>query len=80
LTAAGFTEAVVESHDEALREMIRGIGTRLFATEVLAGLGKLDLAGIDLDAAKRLTKEAMAAIADKRLGYTVVFAAKPTSS
>jgi arsenite methyltransferase len=77
VTAAGFTEVVVESHDEALREMIRGIGTRLFATEVLAGLGKLALVGIDLDAAKRLTKEAMAAITDRRLGYTIVFATKP---
>jgi arsenite methyltransferase len=77
VTAAGFTEVVVESHDEALREMIRGIGTRLFATEVLAGLGKLALVGIDLDAAKRLTKDAMAAITDRRLGYTIVFATKP---
>jgi arsenite methyltransferase len=77
LTAEGFAEAVVEGHDEALREMIRGIGTRLFATEVLAGLGKLDLVGIDLDAAKRLTREAMAAITHKRLGYTIVFATKP---
>ena len=37
--------------------MTRGIRTRLSATEVLAGLGQLDLAGINLKAAKRLTKE-----------------------
>src|SRR5688572_17594964 len=53
LTDAGFIETVVENHDEVLTDMIRGIGTRLFATEVLAGLGKLDLAGIDFAAAKR---------------------------
>jgi ubiquinone/menaquinone biosynthesis C-methylase UbiE len=79
LADAGLTRVVVESHDEALTEMIRGIGTRLFATELLAGLGKLDLAGIDLAAAKRLTKEAMAAVAEKRVGYAIVCAAKPAS-
>ncbi len=56
--------------------MIRGIGTRLLATEVLAGLGKLDLAGIDLAAAKRLTKEAMEAVAERRLGYAIITATK----
>jgi ubiquinone/menaquinone biosynthesis C-methylase UbiE len=77
LAGADLTEAVVESHDEALTDMIRGIGTRLFATEILAGLGKLDVAGIDLAAAKRLTSEAMAAVADRRLGYAIVCATKP---
>lgn len=59
--------------------MIRGIGTRLFATEVLVGLGKVDLGGVNIDAAKRLTREAMAAVNDKRLGYAIVRATKPTS-
>jgi arsenite methyltransferase len=77
LTDAGFTTAVVEAHDDALTEMIRGIGTRLFATEVLAGLGRLDRAGIDLPAAKRMTKQALAAVAAHRLGYAVVCATKP---
>jgi hypothetical protein len=76
LSGAGVTDAVVENHDEALVEMIRGIGTRLFATEVLAGLGKLNLPGIDIQAAKRLTREAMAAVAEHRLGYAIVRAAK----
>jgi arsenite methyltransferase len=79
-SGAGLTDAVVENHDEALVEMIRGIGTRLFATEVLVDLGKLDLAGIDLVAAKRLTKEAMAAVAEHRLGYAIVCASKPIVS
>ncbi|MGE3508805.1 MAG: class I SAM-dependent methyltransferase [Vicinamibacterales bacterium] len=76
LTDAGFTDAVGEHHDEVLTDMIRGIGTRLLATEVLAGLGKLDLAGIDLAAAKRLTKEAMEAVAERRLGYAIITATK----
>jgi hypothetical protein len=77
LVGAGLVETIVEHHDEALTDMIRGIGTRLFATEVLTGLGKLDLAGIDLAAAKRLTKEAMTAVAEHRLGYAIVCASKP---
>jgi ubiquinone/menaquinone biosynthesis C-methylase UbiE len=77
LVGAGLVKTIVEHHDEALTDMIRGIGTRLFATEVLAGLGRLDLAGIDLVAAKRLTKEAMTAVAQHRLGYAIVCASKP---
>ena len=77
LVDAGLTEAIVEHHDEALTDMIRGIGTRLFATEVLAALGKLDVGGMDLTAAKRMTKQAMAAVAEGRLGYSIVCATKP---
>jgi arsenite methyltransferase len=77
LVDAGLVETNVEYHDEALTDMIRRIGTRLFATEVLTGLGKLDLAGIDLAAAKRLTKEAMTAVAEHRIGYAIVCASKP---
>ena len=76
LTGAGLTVATVENHDEALTDMIRGIGMRLLATEVLAGVGKLDLGGIDLEAAKRLTREANVAVAERRLGYTLVCATK----
>ena len=64
LTAAGFTNVAVERHDAALAEMIRVIGTRLFATEVLARLEKIDLAGIDLAAAKRMTRQALTAVAE----------------
>jgi ubiquinone/menaquinone biosynthesis C-methylase UbiE len=77
LAEAGFTNAVVETHDDALMEMIRGIGTRLFATEVLAELGKIDLSEIDLPAAKRMTHQALTAVAEQRLGYAIVCATKP---
>ncbi|HUC75920.1 MAG TPA: hypothetical protein VMS04_11545 [Vicinamibacterales bacterium] len=76
LAGAGLTVTVVENHDEALTDMIRSIAARLFATEVLAGLGTLDLDGIDLAAAKRLTKEAKAAVSERRLGYAIVSATK----
>jgi ubiquinone/menaquinone biosynthesis C-methylase UbiE len=76
LTASGFEELTIEVHDEALIEMIRGIGTKLFATEVLAGLDKIALAGIDLTEAKRLTSRALTAALQKRLGYAIVHGLK----
>jgi len=51
--------------------MIRRIGTRLFAAEVLVGLKKVDnvdLAGIDFPAAKRMARQALTAVAEHRLG------------
>ena len=78
LTAAGFTNVAIEPHDDALTEMIRRIGTRLFAAEVLVGLKKVDLAGIDLPAAKCMTRQALAAVAEHRLGYAIVCGRKPS--
>ena len=75
LTGAGFTDVAIEPHDEALVEMIRDIGKRLLVTEVLAGL-KINLAGIDLSQAKRLTQRALIAAHEQRLGYAIVCAAK----
>jgi hypothetical protein len=76
LAGAGLTDAVVENHDRALTDMISNITARLFATDVLAGLGKLDLDGIDLPAARRLAKQARAAVSEHRLGYAIVCATK----
>jgi arsenite methyltransferase len=77
LADAGLTDIVIERHDEALIEMIRNIGTRLLATEVLAGLKKIDLGGLDLGDAKRLAGQALNAAREQRLGYAIVCAAKP---
>jgi arsenite methyltransferase len=77
LTAAGFTHVAIEPHDDALTEMIRRIGTRLFTAEVLVGLKKVDLAGIDFPAAKRMARQALTAVAEHRLGYVIVHATKP---
>jgi SAM-dependent methyltransferase len=76
LSGAGLTDGVVENHDEALTDMIREIAMRLFATEALAGIGKLDLAGFDLAAVKRLIKEANVAVKERRLGYAIVCGTK----
>ena len=77
LSAAGFADVTIESHDGVLLEMIRGIGARLFAAGVLTGLKAIDLAGVDLTEAKRLTSQALAAAQQGRLGYAIVYATKP---
>ncbi|MEO8564731.1 MAG: methyltransferase domain-containing protein [bacterium] len=77
LAEAGFIDAAVENHDSVLLEMIRHIGSRLFAVDVLRGLKKIDLEGIDFDAARRMTRQALVAVEGHRLGYAVVRATKP---
>ena len=77
LVEAGFVNVAVENHDSALLEMIRNIGSRLFAVDVLRGLQKIDLGGFDFDAAKQMTRQALVAVAEHRLGYAVVCATKP---
>lgn len=74
LTDAGFAVFAVETRDEAVREMVRNIGTRLFAVDVLAALKKVDLAGVNLETAKRMTKQARAAVEHGRIGYAIVCA------
>jgi arsenite methyltransferase len=72
LTDAGFIHVTAENHDEVLLEMIRSIGSRLFAADILRGLQKIDLEGMDLAAAKRMTKQALAAVNERRLGYALL--------
>src|SRR5262249_3697342 len=67
LTEAGLKISIIEAHDEALRELVCAIGSRLLAAEVLAGLEKIDLPGIDLGAAKRLARQALVAVNEGRL-------------
>ena len=58
---------------------VRNIGSRLFAMDVLRGLQKINIDGIDFDAARRMTQQALVAVAEHRLGYAVVCATKPES-
>ncbi|HQZ40752.1 MAG TPA: methyltransferase domain-containing protein [Vicinamibacterales bacterium] len=77
LKEAGFVDVSIENHDAVLLEMVRDVGSRLFAADVLRGLRKIDLGGFDFDAAKKMTQQARVAVAEQRLGYAVVCATKP---
>ncbi len=76
LRAAGFRVAATESHDEALLEMVNQVRTKLLGVEIMVGLKKLDLPGVDLAAAKDMAQAALAAIRQGTLGYAIICAAK----
>jgi arsenite methyltransferase len=76
LTDAGLTVTAIETHDEVLRELVRTIGTKLFATEVLVGLKKVERPEFDIEAAKRIARQALIAVDQGRLGYAIVSAAR----
>jgi len=77
LCDAGFRVERVEPHDEALLEMVNQVRTKLLGTEILVGLKKLELPGVDFTAAKEMARSASSAIQQGSLGYTILHASKP---
>lgn len=76
LAGAGLAVGVTEAHDSALIDFVEAIRLRLFTTEIMVGLKKIDLAGIDLAAAKDIVRHALAAAKSGVLGYSIVTATK----
>lgn len=74
---AGFAPQATEVHDEALIEMVRQIQAKLLGVEIMSGLKKMDLAGIDLAAAKHMANAALNAVKQRQLGYAIITAMKP---
>ena len=68
LRAAGFRVEATEQHDEALLEMVNQIRMKLLGAEIMVGLKKLDLPGVDLSTAKQMAQAATAAIRQGTLG------------
>ena len=50
---------------------------KLLGAEIMTGLNKLQLPGIDLGAAKRMANSVMAAVKQGQLGYALICATKP---
>lgn len=71
---SGLSPETTEQHDEALLEMVRQVESKLLAVEIMTGLRKLDLPGLDLPGAKRMAKSALSAIQTRKLGYAIVTA------
>lgn len=76
LRDAGFTDPVAESHDEALRQLVRGVRTKLQAAERLASFARAPLPRDRIGEARKLAEAAGAAIDDGRLGYALVVATR----
>jgi arsenite methyltransferase len=78
LRAAGFASIRVEPHDEALVEMAAQIRMKLLGAEVMVGLKKVNLPGVDFGKAKELLKASLEAIHSGQLGYAILTASRPT--
>jgi ubiquinone/menaquinone biosynthesis C-methylase UbiE len=76
LAGAGLVVGETESHDGALVDFVEAIRSRLFAAEIMVGLKKVELPGIDLAMVKHIVKQAYAAAKSGTLGYAIVTAAK----
>ena len=77
LCEAGLAMRVIEKHDEALHEMVQQLRAKLLGAEVMVGLKKLDLPGVDFQASKQMAKCAQEAIRQGQLGYVLIRATKP---
>ncbi len=76
LAAAGLRVTKSEYRSHYLQEMVQAIRGKLLMAEIMIGLKKLDLPGLDLSTAKAFSKAAHDAIASKHLGYGIVVASK----
>jgi len=74
---SGFAVDYIELRNEALLKLVDEIRMKLLGAEVLQGLNKLQLPGVDLEAAKGLAHRAMTAIRQGQLGYVLICTTKP---
>jgi arsenite methyltransferase len=72
LSRAGFAVEVREPHDEALTDMVNQIRMKLLGTEIMVGLKKMELPGVDFAQAKAMAASALEAIKQGKLGYAIV--------
>jgi arsenite methyltransferase len=79
LEHAGFSVDSIEQQNDALKEMVDQVRMKLLGAEIMTGLNKLQLPGLDLGAAKRMASSAMAAVKQGQLGYVLIRATKPDS-
>lgn len=70
--AAGFSELSLQDAGWALAEMVDQIKQRLLSLELMTKLGKLDLAGIDLEEGKRLLSRCHEIIEQGIAGYVTL--------
>lgn len=77
MEAAGFQILALEDHSNALSEMVRQIQGKLLGAEIMAGLKKIDLPGVNFTTARQFARAALDAAQRGKLGYAVIIAQKP---
>jgi arsenite methyltransferase len=76
LTEADLTVIARQSCDHHLQEMVQNIRGKLLVADILIGLKKLELPGVDLQQAKVFSAAAHDAIAKGHLGYGLLVGSK----
>lgn len=77
LRAAGFSVLLAAQHDACLRKMVQDIRGKLLLAELLQGLKKIDLPGLNLEQAKEFARAADSAIHSGQLGYGILIGRLP---
>lgn len=67
---------MVEAHDNCLLQMAKDVQGRLLGLELLTGLKKLELPGVDTAQAKQFARSAINAIQDGTFGYALILASR----
>lgn len=77
LQQAGFEASNIEDHNDSLVDMVRQIQAKLLGAEIMAGLKKIDLHGVDFTTGKQFAQAALQAARDGILGYVLIPARRP---
>jgi arsenite methyltransferase len=72
LTQAGFTIIASEARNQCLATMVEQIRSKLLLADIMVGLKKLELPGLDLQQAKQFASAARDAVKQNKLGYALV--------
>ncbi|MEO6982076.1 MAG: hypothetical protein ABI072_03050 [Edaphobacter sp.] len=76
LQSVGFDIGDIEDHSDALVAMVRQIQGKLLGAEIMAGLKKIDLPGVNFATARQFVRAALDATGQGKLGYAVIVAQK----
>ena len=79
LAGAGFAVTDTVARDSSLQEMVDAVRGKLFMTEIMIGLKKLELPGFDIEEAKRFVDVAARAVRDGTLGYALIVGERGTA-
>ncbi len=80
LVGAGFAVVASGDRSQCLQQMVQQIQGKLLLVDIMIGLKKLDLPGLDIKQAKEFAAAAKNAIGNNKLGYALLVAQKPEGS
>ena len=72
LAKAGFSIAASGARNDCLATMVEQIRSKLLLADIMVGLKKLELPGLDIQQAKQFASAARDALKQNKLGYALV--------